>query len=155
MTTPKPTSTKGRKRFFFGGVLAGIVFTVMATLTVMYSLDITLGPPGYPHYSEKSARQATLEWARLTPFPLEIQSYTIVTSGSMFTRQFRVSFFGEPTLIDQWVQSCPGVMDAKTIKTESPDGTITYTIPAGGGAVRAVLTHHPVRGTISIIASWS
>ena len=145
----------GRKRSFIRGVLAGVVLTVAGSIALIYGLDITFGPPGYPHFTEKSARAATMAWARLSPFPSEIQSFTIVTGGIMFTREFRVSFFGEPSAIAAWVHSCPGVTDPKTTRTESPDGSVTFEIPAGGGAVFAELIHHPVRGTVSIQAHWS
>ena len=145
----------GRKRSFIGGVIAGIVLTAVGSLTLIYCLDITFGPPGYPHFTEKSARSATIEWARLNSFPAEAQSFTIVTGGGMFTREFRVSFFGEPSVISRWVASCPGVSDPKTTRTESRDGSVTFEIPAGGGAAFAELIHHPARGTISIRTYWS
>lgn len=133
----------------------GVVLTVAGSLGLIYGLDITFGPPGYPHFTEKSARDATIEWARLSPFPREAQSFTMVTGGSMFTREFRVSFFGDPEAIAAWVRSCPGMADSKTTRTESPDGRVTYEIAAGGGAVFAELVHHPARGTISIRTYWS
>lgn len=145
----------GRKRSFIGGVVAGVALTVACSLALIYGLDITFGPPGYPHFTDKSARTATIEWARLSPFPEEAQSFTIVTGGGMFTREFRVSFFGDPAAIAAWVRSCPGTTDPKTTRTESPDGSVTFKIPAGGGAVFAELIHHPSRGTISIRTYWS
>jgi hypothetical protein len=145
----------GRKRSFLGGLVLGFALTLISILCLLYGLDITLGPPGYPHFTEKSARAATVEWARLNPFPPEVQSFTITTEGGMFTRAFRVSFFGEPSAVADWVQGCPGVADSKTTISESPDGTITFDIPAGGGATFAKLTHHPLRGTVSIWACWN
>jgi len=145
----------GRKRSFIGGVVAGGALTVACSVALIIGLDITFGPPGYPHFTEKSARSATIEWARLSPFPAGAQSFTIVTGGSMFTREFRVSFFGDPPTIAGWVRNCPGIADPKTTRTESLDGGVTYEIPAGGGAVFAELIHYPNRGTISIRTYWS
>ncbi|MBV6499413.1 MAG: hypothetical protein CJBNEKGG_01869 [Prosthecobacter sp.] len=142
-------------RSFIGGVIAGVALTVVGTLALIYGLDITFGPPGYPHFTEKSARTAIIEWARLSPFPVEAQNFTIVAGGGMFTREFRVSFFGDSTAIAAWVRSCPGIADPKTARAESPDGSVTFEIPAGGGAVFAELIHHPVRGTICIRTYWS
>lgn len=150
-----PLVPQRRKRSFIGGVIAGIALTVGVSFGLIYALDITFGPPGYPHFTERSARAATLEWARLSPFPSAMESFTIVTGGSMFSREFRVSFFGEPSMIASWVRSCPGIADPATTKTQSPDGTITFEIPAGGGAVFAELIHHPLRGTVSIRTYWS
>jgi len=145
----------GRKRSFIGGVVTGGALTVVFSLALIIGLDISFGPPGYPHFSEKSARTSTIEWARLSPFPAEAKSFTIVTGGGMFTREFRVSFFGDPASIADWVRSCPGIADPKTTKTESPDGGVIYKIPAGGGALFAELIHYPNRGTILIRTSWS
>ena len=145
----------GKKRSFIGGIVVGIALAIAGSFTLIYGLDMTFGPPGYPHFTEKSARTTTIEWARLRPFPVEAQSFTIVTGGGMFTREFRVSFFGDPTAITAWVAGCPGVADPKTTKTESPDGSVTYEISAGGGAAFAELIHHPARGTISIRTYWS
>lgn len=146
---------QGRTRSFIAGIIAGVALTIVGTLGLIYGLDITFGPPGYPHFTERSAREATLEWARLSPFPSSAQSFVITTGGNMFTREFRVSFFGDPTAMAAWVRSCPGVADPKTTRSESPDGTVTFEIPAGGGAAFAELIHHPVRGTISIRTYWS
>lgn len=129
--------------------------TVICALALIYLLGISFGPPGYPHFNEQSARATTMEWARLSPFPEEAQSFTIVTGGGMFTREFRVSFFGEPTVIATWVRSCPGVADPKTTRTEAPDGSITFEMQGGGGALYAELVHHPARGTISVRTYWS
>lgn len=146
---------QGRKRSFIGGLVSGVALTVTCSLALIYGLDITFGPPGYPYFTEKSARAATIEWARLSPFPLEAQSFTIVTGGGMFSREFRVSFFGDPKAIAAWVAACPGISDPKTSRTESSDGSVTYEIPAGGGAEYAELIHHSARGTVTIRTYWS
>lgn len=139
-----------------GGIVAGAILTVAACLTLIWALDITFGPPGYPHFTEKSAKACVIEWARVAPFPEDnVHGFTITTEGSMFTRGFRVTFFGDPDSISQWVSKSPGVSDAKTVKDVAEDGTITYEIPAGGGAVFAELVHHPARGTVLIHTYWS
>ena len=83
------------------------------------------------------------------------KSFTIVTSGNLFTREFRVSFFGDPNAISAWIHNCPGIADPKTKTNKAADGTIAYEIPAGGGAAFAELIHHPLRGTVSIRTYWS
>jgi hypothetical protein len=145
----------GRKRSFIVGVMTGAVLLAATAFASIYALGITFGPPGYPHCTEASARAATLEWARLSPFPTEAHSFVISTAGNMFTRSFRVSFFGDPKVIERWVASCPGITDPKTTQSTSPDGTITYEIAAGGGAAFAELIHHPLRGTVQIRTYWS
>jgi hypothetical protein len=145
----------GRKRCFIGGVLLGGTSAVAGLVILALSVGIKPGPPGYPYFTEPSARKATLEWARLSPFPTEVEGFTITTGGTMFTRSFRVTFFGNPPDISKWVQSCPGIVDPKTEKTMAEDGTITYEMRGGGGAVYAELIHHPDRGTVIIRTYWS
>jgi hypothetical protein len=123
----------GRRRCFLGGAIFGCLGVIVAAMALIKGLDITFGPPGYPYFTEKSAQETTLTWARLNAFPQEKESFTITTEGGMFTRAFHVAFFGEPAAVAAWLQSCPGIVDPKTIKTESPDGSVTFDIPAGGG----------------------
>lgn len=145
----------GRKRSFIGGVLAGTVLTLVSLAALIYGLDITFGPPGYPHFTERSAREAVIEWARVSDFPNEAESFCITTKGNMFTRQFRVTFFGDPKAIAAWVRSCPGISDPKTAQEKADDGSIRYEIKTGGGAAFAELVHHPERGTVIIDTYWS
>lgn len=145
----------GRKRSFIGGMAVGFAFALVSLAALIYGLDITFGPPGYPHFTEKSAREAVIEWARVSDFPKEAESFSITTQGGMFTRQFRVSFFGEPKAISDWVRRCPGISDPKTTQEKADDGTITYEISTGGGAAFAELIHHPIRGTVVIRTYWS
>ena len=145
----------GRKRSFIAGVFTGALLVVLTAAASIYAFGITFGPPGYPHFTEASARKATLDWARLSAFPPGAKSFVITTEGGMFTRAFRVSFFGDPSAIERWVRSCPGIADSKTVKTTAPDGTITFQIPAGDGAAFAELVHHPSRGTVQVYTYWS
>jgi hypothetical protein len=145
----------GKKRAFIAGVFTGALFFVLIAAALIYKFGDTLGPRGYPYFTESSARQATLNWARLNPFPPDATSFTITTEGGLFTRAFRVSFFGEPAVIQAWVSACPGIMDKKTISRTAPDGTVTFEIVPGGGAVYAELVYHPLRGTVQIYTYWS
>lgn len=145
----------GRRRSFIGGVIAGVTLIIVCALGLICITGVTFGPPGYPLFMEKSARESTVEWARLSMFPENAQSFTITTNGGMFTREFRVSFFGDPAEIASWVASCPGVSDPRTTKKESSDGSLVFEIPGGSGATFAQLIHHPVRGTVLIHTYWS
>jgi hypothetical protein len=71
----------GRKRSFIGGVIAGAALTLVSLAGLVYGLDITFGPPGYPHFTEKSAREAVIAWARVSDFPKEAESFSITTQG--------------------------------------------------------------------------
>lgn len=147
----------GRKRLFFSGlVLGGFLSLAVLGLTVggyVWAKGIPWAPPGYPLFAE-NAKECTLLWARLSPFPPEARSFTLTTSGGAFTRQFEARFFGEPQAVAAWVASCPGVKDPACVKWKEEDGTLIYKIVPGEGALLAELSHHPQRGTVSIRTYW-
>lgn len=144
----------GRKRSCLGGMLLGALMTVVFTAIVVWASGITLFEPGRPLYMA-SAQAATWNWARLPASPAKAQGFKLTTEGGMFTRGFRVTFFGEPADIDAWVKSCPGVSDPKCVKEELPGGGTRYSYPAGGGAMYAEIVHFPNRGTVEIYTYWS
>jgi hypothetical protein len=144
----------GRKRSCLGGMLLGIVIVIAAGILILLASDITMVEPGRPLFMN-NAKETAGEWARLPGFPPEAKSFEIITGGTMFTRSFRVTFFGDPADIDAWVKSCPGVSDPKCEKEELAGGGIRYRYPAGGGAMHAELIHFPTRGTVEVYTYWS
>ena len=144
----------GRKRSFVVGLIVGGVLSSIVAVAGAVFAGLTLLPSGQTLFPA-SAKASTLEWARLSPLPNDAQSFTITTNGGLFSREFQASFFGEPSIIASWVQSCPGIKDPKCVKTIEPDGKIIYKISAGGGAMFAELIHYPARGTVSIRTFWS
>src|SRR4051794_28571534 len=72
---------------------------------------------GYTSRDRASAIDCTLIWGRLAPFPASAGSFTISTTGNMFTRGFRSSFTAPATDIEQWLQQSPGTRD---IQPSSP-----------------------------------
>lgn len=135
-------------------MLLGALMTVVVAAIVVWAAGITLVEPGRPLYMA-SAKAATWEWARLPALPAEAKGFKLTTEGGMFTRGFRVTFFGEPPVTDAWIKSCPGVTDPKCEKEELDGGGIRYTYPAGGGALHAEIVHFPGRGTVEIYTCWS
>jgi hypothetical protein len=144
----------GRKRSCLGGMLLGALMTAVLAGIAVWVLGDALIEPGRP-LQIASAKAATWNWARLPALPAKTQSFKLTTEGNMFTRGFRVSFFGDPADIDAWVKSCPGVSDARCEKEELPGGGIRYIYPAGGGAMYAEIVHFPNRGTVEIYTYWS
>lgn len=144
----------GRKRSCCGGMLLGaFIMTVLAAIAVWVIAE-TYIEPGRP-LDMASAKSATWDWARLPSLPAKVQGFNLTTEGGMFSRSFRVTFFGEPKDIDAWVKSCPGISDPKGEKEELDGGGTRYTYPAGGGAMHAELIHFPMRGTVEIYTYWS
>ena len=102
-----------------------------------------------------SAMDAATDWARLAPLPDDARGVEVRTVGGPFTREFRVSFYGEPAAVAAWVESCPGIQDSETTTEAAADGTLIHSVPAGSGAVFAEIRHHPIRGTVEIRTYWS
>lgn len=147
----------GRKRSCLGGMLFGFLLVVPILVGgwyVLKSYGVTFIEADRPLFLS-SARQAVAEWGRLPPYPEGVKSFTITTSGNVFTRAFRVSFFGEPAAITEWIKTCPGVNDPQGTKEDVPGGGTRYTYPAAGGAAHAEILHFPERGTVEIYTYWS
>lgn len=148
----------GRKRCFAGGVFVGslVVSLVVSILAIAVILRPEMGvvEEGRPLFAAK-AEMVTLEWARLSPFPVGVKGFQIRTEGGPLTRAFRVAFFGDPSAMAEWVKGCPGVLDPGCRRETQRNGAVIYRIPPGGGAAFAKLTHHPQRGTIEIYTYWS
>jgi hypothetical protein len=135
-------------------MLLGAVMSAVLAGIAVWMLSDTLFEPGRP-LDMASARTATWDWARLPALPAKAQGFKLTTEGGLFTRSFRVTFFGDPANIDAWVKSCPGVSDPKCEKEALDGGGTRYTYPAGGGAMHAELIHFPTRGTVEIYTYWS
>ncbi len=144
----------GRKRSFLGGIaVGGLIFAIAAWALVIFS-GASIVEKGRPLFPD-SAKETTLEWARLNSFPPDAKSFKIVTGGTPFTRSFRVTFYGDPSTISAWVASCPGITDPACKKEALENGMIRYEISAGGGAAFAELIHHKNRGIVEIYTWWS
>lgn len=103
-------------------------------------------------WDKRSALHATLDWARLAPLPDNATRVEIETLGGMFTRAFKVTFYSQPTDIEEWLRSSPGIADAN--KTMVSDG-IQYEISPGGGAIRAYVRVTEGASKAFIYAQWS
>jgi hypothetical protein len=125
-----------------GFVLGSIV--VLGSISVAWLLHSRL---------QTSATDCTLEWGRLAPLPKSAQQIAIVTEGSMFTREFRTSFFAAPEDIEEWLQSSPGTREG-ALTTPSP-GIRHFQIKAGGGAEFAEVIVDDSLHRVFIHVYWS
>jgi hypothetical protein len=100
-----------------------------------------------------SAIDCTLEWGRLAPFPPSAQQLAVSTHGSMFTREFRLSFAALPQDIEEWLQRSPGTREA-IVTTPSP-GVRHFQITPGGGAEFAEVTVDDAEHRVFIRVYWS
>ena len=95
---------------------------------------------------------ATKEWARLNDFPATATDVSIENTGSLFSREFTVSFVAPLEDITSWLNLSPGTKDI----TPSVTGAVrTYEIEPGGGAQHADVEVDERTGTVRINAYWS
>jgi hypothetical protein len=132
------TIPKSRKR-------SRIAVAVLALLLVVFV--------GGWYERNRSAIETTLEWARLAPLPVSMAKVHVEVTGSMFTREFRLTFRAQPDVVDEWLKSSDGILDAEMSKHANM--LIKYAIHPGGGAQFAQVIVYPKIGQVEIRAYWS
>jgi hypothetical protein len=107
-------------------------------------------------YISRSYRQSAIDaattWGRLAPLPPSAQNVQVEVNGSMFTREFVITFDAAPAVIQQWIAASPGPSSATT----STAGSITtYAIKPGGGAQFAEVKVDSSTNRVVIRTHWS
>src|SRR5262245_7230240 len=88
------------------------------------------------HYRNRaSAIATTQQWARLAAFPVNSSVLDVRVKGSMFTREFEVSFSASSEVIARWIEQSPGLREAR-ISTNA-DGSKHFLIRPGARAAFA------------------
>ena len=100
-----------------------------------------------------SAIETTLEWARLAPLPVAKVRVHVEVTGSVFTREFRLTLRAKPDDVDEWLKSSEGIKDARV--TTHANMLTKYAILPGGGAQFAQVLVYPKIGEVVIRAYWS
>ena len=102
--------------------------------------------------NQESAIATTREWARLAPFPASAQHLRVETRGSMFTREFVITFDAPAADVIKWLQNSPGPASTQP----AAEGTTSvYEFTPGGGANDAKVRYEPATGKVTIDTSWS
>lgn len=121
-------------------------------IIVMIGAAWLLLSPNSP-INRPSVISSTKEWARLADFPATMSDFRIETGGSMFTREFQITFRDSPANIQRWLASSSG--PATTSPTTDPSGWLIYNYPAGGGASFSELRVSPSGDEVRIRTYWS
>lgn len=100
-----------------------------------------------------AALEVTRDWGRLDPLPSAAEQLVISTHGSMFTREFRISFVASPEDIEAWLESSPGTREA--VVTAPSPGLRHFKIAPGGGAEFAEVVVDDTLRRVSIRVYWS
>ena len=105
-------------------------------------------------FNRRSAIRATLEWARLAPFPVPYSSLHVEVAGSPFTRQFWVSFTGDPQKIQEWLEASPGTRGLEPLSERDSKGWLVYSIDPAHGLIAEVHLS-PDKRQVMVLAIWS
>jgi CO/xanthine dehydrogenase Mo-binding subunit len=128
------------------------ILTISAAIALLIAMLVTAGTFYVSHALRQSAITTAMTWARLAPLPPSAQNLKVETMGSMFTREFEISFHASPQVIQQWLASSPGTASA----TQSALGAVTtYSITPGGGAQFAEVKVDAGTGSVVIHTYWS
>jgi hypothetical protein len=127
-------------------------FKNFAVLAVLFVAIVTAGAMYVSHANRNSAIATATVWARLAPLPHSARNLQVEVKGSMFTREFVITFDASPAVIQQWLASSPGPASA----SPTVGGAITtYAITPGGGAGFAEVTVDHGAGRVVIRTYWS
>jgi len=102
------------------------------------------------------AFQLTCLWLAgcvVAPLPVSMVKVHVEVTGSMFTREFRLTFRAQPDVVDEWLKSSDGILDAEMSKHANM--LIKYAIHPGGGAQFAQVLVYPKIGQVEIRVYWS
>jgi hypothetical protein len=130
-----------------GCLVVACVAMLLAAGAVWLVLD-----PNSP-MNKASAINCVCEWARLKPLPVPNSSVHVETKGSMFTREFIITFHADKETVLAWLNASPGTQNAyRDSRTLSH---MHQEITPGGGAQFAEITISENGTKVVIRAYWS
>jgi hypothetical protein len=140
-----------RRRFWLGVCL--VLFVGVAGLMGVAGLLIWRALDADSPLMKPSAVASVCDWARLDPLPVPLSQVHATTQGSMMTREFEVSFEGDPHAILSWLKKSPGT-SADCQRLVKP-ADLHLRIAPGGGATFAEITVSKNGSRVVIRAYWS
>jgi hypothetical protein len=106
----------------------------------------------FQSFARHDAIRVTYLWARTAPLPVSERAADVEILGSMFTREFRVSFTADAATIAAWLNSSPGISGVSPAMSGT---TRTYSITPGDGAGFAEVKVDDATGRVTIHTYWS
>ena len=100
----------------------------------------------------RGAIEASLAWSRMSPLPESAGQIETIEKGSMFTREFEVSFQAEKADIEAWLAQSAGT---QTAMVSNSGDTSVYKIAPGEGAQFARVYVDWTTLTVLIQTHWS
>ncbi|KPL02365.1 MAG: hypothetical protein AMK75_02895 [Planctomycetes bacterium SM23_65] len=135
------------KRVILAVALVVLLGVVLVGILVWLVLD-----PGSP-WNRESTMQTVRSWTRLAPLPSSARQLKIETRGSMFTREFIVTFEASSADVSRWLEASPGTSEC--MPTVQADGWHKYPVTPGGGAQFSEVLVSPDGTKVRIRTYWS
>lgn len=102
---------------------------------------------------DRQAIEISREWARMDLFPTSAAQIEVDAMGSMFSREFVVSFSAPLADINAWLAASPGTAGA--LPDMAINGVRIYQIKPGGGAQFAEVKVDDKAEKVTIHTYWS
>lgn len=147
---PAPTNFS-KKKAAFVGCLTGCLIIVCSVAMLGGVGAWLIMDPNSP-ISKPSAIACVCEWARLAPLPAPNSAVHVESKGSMFSREFIVTFTAKSKDISAWLHASPGTREYFESKTPSE---WHRELTPGGGAQFAEITVSENGTKVVIRAYWS
>ena len=106
----------------------------------------------YQRILHSDAVRVACEWASLAPLPVPLSETKVEVLGSVFTREFRITFTTDAATLQKWLAASPGTSEATP---EESRGVRTYHIKPGGGAEFSEVEVDDATGRVTIRTYWS
>lgn len=102
--------------------------------------------------NRQSAIDTAIAWARLAPPPVSSLRVNVDVSGSMFSREIRLSFRPTEDQLERWLLASDGISDAQIIRHSE---VTSYRIQPGEGAQFAEVRVNESTGYVEVRTYWS
>jgi hypothetical protein len=153
MDTPTPTSTHDKPHIDKENLTRTYAQRQKHIRVVVWSVvGVALVSLCYLFYLRESQLEIALEWSCMAPLPQSAYALASETTGSMFTREFLVSFKASEADIRAWLAVSPGVQGQVM---DSADSVMIYSIKPCEGAQFAQVLVNWKASLVIIRAYWS
>ena len=90
------------------------ILIAMLTFSILY-----FAYPYTPWKQKENAIETALKWCQLNDSPDLAKNIEVVIKGNTFTREFRISFIAEKDIIENWLNSSPGIEQKVSLSADT------------------------------------
>jgi hypothetical protein len=104
-------------------------------------------------WNKSEVIKTAFDWGGLDDLPEKAYNVSVEQKGSMFSRQFIVTFKCPNNDITNWALKSHGMVNVES--ENLPDGSALYHIPGKNGSIGGTVKINRARGTVIVNMSWS